>query len=132
MNSLKVSYKGGMAFEAVCGEHKIDIDLPKDKGGDDKGMAPPELLAASLGSCVGVYVVWYCRQAGIETTGCSIEVEWQVSNDKKSISAYEIKVHLPQAEPGRRAQAILEAARSCLIHNTLHGEPNIDISLGTS
>lgn len=132
MNAVTVVYKGGMEFEAESQGHKISIDLPKDKGGQDAGMTPPQVLASAMGSCVGVYVVWYCRQAGLETKDCSINVEWQLSSDKKMISAFEIEVLLPHAQPGPRTEAVLEAARSCLIHNTLRGGPNIDVSLGTA
>lgn len=132
MNNLTVTYKGGLEFEAVSGGHKISIDLPKEKGGEDKAMSPPQILAAALASCVGVYVIFYCRIAKIDASGCSIKVEWQLADDKRSVSAYEIKIHLPKAELGERAQAVLEAARNCLVHKTFQSSPNIDISLASS
>jgi len=129
MNNLTVAYQGGIKFEAMTGKHKLIIDLPPEKGGTDEGMAPPDLFVASLGSCIGVYVVRYCQNAKIDTEGCAISLDWSLSDDKKSIAAVEVKIRLPKADPGPRARAVLEAARSCLIHNTLHGGLNVDISL---
>ncbi|QAT17040.1 hypothetical protein BU251_04465 [Candidatus Velamenicoccus archaeovorus] len=129
MNNLTVAYQGGIKFEAMAGKHNLTIDLPPEKGGTDAGMAPPDLFVASLGSCIGVYVVRYCQNAKIDAEGCVISLDWRLSDDKKSIAAVEVKVRLPKADPGPRARAILEAARSCLIHNTLHGGLNVDITL---
>ncbi|MDD5019718.1 MAG: OsmC family protein [Candidatus Omnitrophica bacterium] len=132
MNTLTVTYKNGIQFEAATERHKVLVDLPVDKGGRDEGMSPPELFIASLGTCIGVYVVRYCQNAKIDAQECSISLDWRLSDDKRSIAAVEAKIHLPHAEPGPRARAVLEAARSCLIHNTLHGDLNIDVSLDAS
>lgn len=129
MNNVTVAYKGGIKFEAAAGKHRITVDLPGEKGGTDEGMTPPDLFIASLGTCIGVYVVRYCQNAKIDAEGCVISLDWRLSDDKRSIAAVEAKVHLPKADPGPRARAVLEAARSCLIHNTLHGDLNVDISL---
>lgn len=129
MNSVSVVYKGGIKFEASSGKHQVIVDLPAEKGGTDAGMAPPDLFISALGTCIGVYVVRYCQNAKIDAEGCVISLDWRLSDDKRSIAAVEAKIHLPKAEPGPRARAVLEAARSCLIHNTLHGDLNVDISL---
>ncbi len=129
MNQLTVTYKDGIKFEVFSGKHKIIVDLPAEKGGTDEGMAPPELFVASLGACIGVYVVRYCQNAKINAEGCMIALDWRLSEDKRSIASVEARIRLPNADPGPRARAVLEAARSCLIHNTLHGSLNVDISL---
>lgn len=132
MNNLTIAYKGGIRFEAMAGKHKITVDLPSEKGGTDEGMAPPELFIASLGACIGIHVVRYCQNAKINAEECAISLDWRLSDDKKSIVAVEAQIHLPKAKTGPRARAILEAARSCLIHNTLHGELNIDMTLDSA
>jgi uncharacterized OsmC-like protein len=129
MNTLTVTYKNGVQFEAATARHCVIVDLPVEKGGQDEGMSPPELFISSLGTCIGVYVVRYCQNAKLDAQGCRITLDWRLSDDKKSIAAIEAKIHLPHAQPGPRSRAVLEAARSCLIHNTLHGDLNIDIAL---
>jgi putative redox protein len=37
---------------ATAREHKICMDIPKERGGDDTGPTPPEYLVLGLGGCV--------------------------------------------------------------------------------
>jgi putative redox protein len=129
MSMMKVDYSGGIGFEATTRHHHLHADLPPDMGGEDKGMTPPELFMASLGTCVGVYVVRYAQNAKLDTTGLSVSLDWKYSDDKTRISEIAVFLTLPSAEVGRRESAILQAAHHCLIHNTILGNPKIQISL---
>ena len=55
---LRVKYKEGVRFVAETRGHRIEIDQPLGGGGQDRGMTPPELLLASLGSCAA-YVLYF-------------------------------------------------------------------------
>ena len=50
-------WKGGMAFEADLGGHKIPMDAAGDDGGKDSGARPKPLLLAALAGCSGMDVV---------------------------------------------------------------------------
>ncbi|HAJ56568.1 MAG TPA: hypothetical protein DCL35_02235 [Candidatus Omnitrophica bacterium] len=129
MGELKVDYTGGIGFKASAREHSITIDLPKDKGGDDAGMTPPEAFMASLGSCIGVYVARYCNTAKLDPKGMQITLNWHLSDDKTRISTIDVTLKLPNAEPGKRERAILDAAHRCLLHNTILVQPQISVKL---
>jgi len=125
---LRVTYEQGARFTAHCRGHSVVIDQPRDNGGDDAGMTPPELMAASLAGCVGYYVARYCTQAGIDTDGLEIGCDWQVGGDPRHIECFEVRVRLP-ALPANRRRAVERVANSCLIHATLHAEPTVRVSL---
>ena len=129
MEELKIDYLGGIGFQAKARGHAMTIDLAKEKGGLDQGMNPPEVFIASLGSCIGVYVVRYCQNAGLNTEGLNIAMAWKLSDDKHKISEINIGISLPNAEVGKREKAIMEVARHCLIHNTILGQPRIQVNL---
>ena len=129
METLDVKYKGGMGFEARARQHALTIDLSIDKGGRDLGMNPPEIFIASLGSCIGVYVARYCQNAKLNAEGMTVHLEWELSDDKKKIGAINVSIALPEAEVGKREKAILEVAHHCLIHNTILGQPEINLTL---
>jgi putative redox protein len=121
--ALVVDYKGGIGFDVTARNHHVAVDLPLDSG-----MSPPELFVASLGSCIGVYVVRYCQNAKLDCSGLKIELDWKLSDDKTKISEMDIRMTLP-VDPGKREGAILQAAHHCLIHNTILGQPTIRIAL---
>ncbi len=129
MEQLRVDYRGGMRFEIKARSHIMTVDLPKEKGGEDSGMHPPEVFMASLGSCIGVYIARYCQNAKLDSEGMSVGLEWSLSDDKTKISDIEVHIALPKADIGKRKNVVLEVARHCLIHNTILGQPQIRISL---
>jgi len=128
MDEIRVFYRGKMAFEAQARQHRLAIDLSQEKGGTDSAMTPPEIFAASLGSCVGVYVAKYCERARLDTQDMDIRVSWKLAADNKSIGTIDIGLSLPHAEVGKREAALLEVARHCLIHETIVRPPDIRIS----
>jgi len=67
--SLAIRNIGGLKFLARSRKHGVIFDQPHEEGGEDKGMTPVELFIASLGSCVGTYLVWFCERHKIATEG---------------------------------------------------------------
>jgi putative redox protein len=52
---IAVEHVGAVQFEIRAGQHPIVCDQPEANGGFDQAMKPPQLMLASLGSCVGYY-----------------------------------------------------------------------------
>jgi uncharacterized OsmC-like protein len=125
MSEVVVNYKGGIGFEVKAREHSITIDL-------EKAMNPPEVFIASLGACIGVYVVRYLQNTKLDPTDMSVRLDWSLSDDKKMISEINARIALPHAELGKREKAVLEVAHHCLIHNTILGAPLINLTLEKS
>ena len=130
MEKAEIKYINGMKFEAKNRTHSLVIDQPQVKGGEDKGLTPPELFIDSLGSCIGVYVLGFCKNTGLNPDGMKIVLNWEKAIDKpariKSITA---KIELPNADVGVRKPALLKIAESCLIHETIKYQPEIKIGL---
>lgn len=128
MTRLKATFEGGSRFTVACRSHTITIDQPKDNGGEDLGMTPPEVMAGSMASCIGFYVAKYCEQAKIDTAGLSVSCDWNVGGSPKHMQSFDLNIHLP-AVPKNRRKAIEKVAASCLIHATLAQQPEVNISL---
>jgi len=94
-------------------------------------MTPPELLLASLGSCIGAYVESYCRQARIPYEDMTINIDWEKAKDPARIGKIRADVKIPSDEAKAKTQAILRAAESCLVHNTFKYPPEIGINVIT-
>lgn len=130
-NQAEVKYITGRKFIAKNRIHTFIIDLAREAGGRDEGPSPPEVFIDSLASCVGVYVAGYCERAGLDTKGLVIRVGWEKEVERKPyrIKRIELKIDLPHADVGRRKEALLSIARSCLIHETIKNQPEISIDL---
>ena len=126
---LKIEYKGGLQFTASTRRHEITVDQPQEKGGTDTGMTPPELLVASFGACIGVYVAEYLKSMNRNPEGMSIEVSHKFAENPRRISELHAKVIIPAGIPEERRTAIHRVAEKCLIHQTLRYTPAVTIDI---
>lgn len=130
MERAEIKYINGKKFSARNRNQTIIIDQPKEGGGEDKGPTPPELFVDSLGSCIGVYVLAFCKNTGLNPDGMKINLDWEKSSDKPSrIKSISAKIELPNADVGARERALLKVAESCMIHETIKHSPEISIEL---
>ncbi len=127
---MNISYKDGKKFVATCRKHEVIIDQPLNNDGKDEGATPPEFFIASLGSCIGVYVLAYCKNAGIKTEGMTINVKWEKAKNPDRIGEIKVDIKL-QEDVGKRKAALLKVAEHCLIHNTILHQPKMDIEIST-
>lgn len=126
---VSIQYEQKKKFIATAGAHKIVIDQPKEKGGDDAGMSPLEVFLASLGSCVAVYAQRYCEGARIDASGLTVEVEAELGKEKPvKFSDIKINVRL-SGDIGDKKDAFLRFISNCPIHNTVHHGAAIELSL---
>lgn len=126
---VKIKYEGGIRFTASARGHEILVDQPVAKGGTDQGMTPPELLVASFGACIGVYVTRYLNQVGLNAEGISIEVDYETAEDPLRIRQLHARVTVPAGIPEARRAAVHRVAEKCLIHQTLCYTPAVTIDL---
>jgi len=129
---VEVEWLRDAAFAAHARGHRVVSDQPADKGGGDTGMTPPELLLASLGTCVGHYVVEFCKARAIPHEEVRIKVSAETLRDPGRVGNIAVAVRLPvELEPGR-LRALVRAATHCTIHNTLGSAPEIHVQVCTS
>jgi uncharacterized OsmC-like protein len=128
---VSVEHLGGVQFEIVARQHKIACDQPPENGGFDEGMTPPELLLASLGSCVGFYAAQYLKKHQLATEGTKVLVSAEKAKNPPRMDDFQIEVEIPAALSDEHRAGVEEAIRHCLIHNTLLHAPSIGFVVKT-
>jgi len=119
---IVVTHVGGVQYAAQVRKHRIVVDQPERGGGADQGPAPIELLGASLGTCVALYVQQFCASRGLPHEGMRIEIQQFGAQNPNRIGQFNVKVVLPQGLPAEYAELLERVARSCPAHGTLaHG-----------
>ena len=112
--------------EVTAGENKIITDEPLDKGGQNKGFNPFEILATSLASCTAATLRMYIDRKGWNVPEIDVEVELdhypqtQTAVFTRNISFGNAELDTAQLE---RLNSI---ADKCPVHKIFHG--NIEIN----
>ncbi len=100
MGKTTVLWRHGMHF---C-THVESGELMCDESSETGKAYPsaPELLAASLGSCIGSVLVHYADRHGLDLEGMSITLDWEIAESPHRIGAIDVAVSIPNHLPPSR------------------------------
>lgn len=126
---MVITHDGGKRFTAQIRSHRVLVDQPLGAGGDDAGPMPLELLGASLGTCVALYVQQYLLTRGLPFAGMRVEVEQHGAQNPHRVGTFVVRVVLPAEIPESHLVMLERVARSCPAHATLHEGAEVDVQL---
>ena len=124
-----VTHDGGVQFTADVRSHRIVVDQPAHAGGHDAGPMPIELLGASLGTCIALYVQQFLQARGLPFEGMRVEVEQFSARNPSRVGEFAVRVVLPHALPPAYAELLERVARSCPAHNTLVNATHVNVAI---
>jgi uncharacterized OsmC-like protein len=122
---VTIRHLNNVKFEVAARGHRVLCDQPAENGGADEGLAPPEFLLASLGTCAGFYAVQYLKTRDLPTEGVEVRVSADKAMKPARLGVFRIDVTVPGLPPQHEA-GVLRAVKLCLIHNTLLNAPSIE------
>ena len=92
-------------------------------------MTPPELLLASLGSCVAFYAAAYLRKHKLASKGTRVSITAEKRKDPPRLDDFRISVEVAPGLDPKHIEGVERAVHQCLIHNTLLHPPKIAIEI---
>ncbi len=107
--------------------HEIAVDEPEAEGGNDAGVMPTDLLAASIASCFCLALAFTAGKRGRELPGLQVVVRRVRAGRELRYERFEIDARAEVHED--ELAALMEPARRvCWVSNTLaHG---VELSYG--
>jgi uncharacterized OsmC-like protein len=123
----KVFYEGGVRFAIEARGHRVVSDQPEANKGQDQGMTPPELMLASLGSCVAYYAVEFLKFRGLPTEGLTVSVKAQKVLKPARMDQFELEIETREPLDAKYLDGLVKYASQCLVHNTLMHPPEISV-----
>jgi putative redox protein len=127
MGTTVVVWREGMRFCSVLDSGEIMCDESSEVG--KAYPSSPELLMASLGSCVGSVLVHFAARHGIGLEGMEIALDWRPAEHPYRIGEIDVEVVLPENISDEDRSTLERVAHSCMIHNTLEHPPKISLAL---
>ncbi len=132
---VKTKAKENYKQDVKAGNHSWVVDIPKEKGGEETGPDPHELLLGSLGACTSITLQMYAKKKGWELDDVAVdllheEVDNASGSGKTSKITRDIKVH-GNLTP-EQVETLKSIADKCPIHKLLSGQLQIDTNIGKS
>ena len=126
MYRVDITARGDSAFNVKTKGAECRID-PKGTS----GITPPDALLASLGSCIGVYLMKYAEGSKLLINEFTVSVEGDIGRESPFFFR-KIDVSVSVKSPGlddRRIKAIMDFVQNCPVHNTFRNRPEISVSI---
>jgi putative redox protein len=123
---MAVSSRAGTFRQSVkVRDHQLTVDEPKDKGGEDAGPDPQELLAASLASCTAITMEMYARRKGWDVGDVEVACEY-TPGERGCPTKFELHLRFPESLDADQVERLRVIAAKCPVHRTLEGEVMFD------
>lgn len=126
-----VNYKEGLKSIVTAGNHQLIADEPKDIGGNDEGVNPHELLAASLATCTAITLRMYINHKNLPIEDIKVDVDVETDKANKT-SVFKRQIHIHGHYDESVGKRLLSVANACPIHKILEGSIHITSELNQS
>lgn len=123
-----IDFPGGARVDAHFRGHDLPTDQPPQGGGEDAAPMPFEVFLASIGTCAGIYVLGFCRQRGIDTTGMRIVQRNYRNPFTGALEKVDLDIQVPPTFPKQYHSALIRSADLCLVKKTLENPPKFEIT----
>jgi putative redox protein len=124
---MDLSFPGGKKVNSTYKDFTIATDQPKDEGGDGTAPEPYDLFLAALGTCAGVYVLYFCHERGIDTSGLKMTLQADKNQTTHLFEAVRIHIALPSGFPAKYKSAVVRAAELCTVKRGFDAPPSFDV-----
>ena len=125
---MEVYFPGGKKVNANYKDFTIETDQTKEEGGDGTAPEPYSLFLASIGTCAGIYVVYFCQERGIDTSNIKVKLEFERDEEKHLTTAVHMRIDLPPDFPPKYKAAVIKSAALCTVKRNIADPPQFTIS----
>ncbi len=123
---LEIFFEENKKVNARLNGYVIPTDQPKRSGGDESAPEPFSLFLASIGTCAGIYVKYFCEKRGIDSSKIKIIQRHNFNPENRLIDRIELEAILPDDFPEKYRSAIVNAMDLCAVKKHLNNPPKIE------
>src|SRR6267143_854968 len=105
--------------ESAIREHRVLVDRPGDKGGQDRGPMGGELLLAALGGCFMSNLIAAAGARSVSVEGLAVVVRGSLAAAPPRFASIEMEVRGRADDSTALDRLVTIAERACIVHNTL-------------
>ena len=126
---MKIVFPGGKRVDAVYKGFTIKTDQSKRTGGEETAPQPFDLFLASIGTCTGIYVVYFCEKRDIPVEDIELVLKKEKNEETKMVEKISIEIKLPPEFPDKYKKALIKSAEKCAVTKHLYDPPKITLTI---
>ncbi|VTR65048.1 OsmC family protein [Desulfosarcina cetonica] len=127
MMEMDITFAGGKKVNAQYKGFTHHTDQSASEGGGGSAPEPFDLFLASMGTCAGAYVVYFCESRNISTDGIRMTMRMLQNEKTHLMETIDIDLFLPPEFPEKYRKAVVRAAGMCTVKRTLVNPPVVKI-----
>jgi ribosomal protein S12 methylthiotransferase accessory factor len=124
---MMIDFPGGARVDAHFRGHTVKTDQPTAGGGEDSAPSPFEVFLASIGTCVGIYILGFCKQRNLPTEGIRVIQRHHANRQTGLMEKIELEIQVPPSFPKQYYEALVRTAELCKVKKTLASPPQFEI-----
>ena len=130
-NEIKIAIRqtAPSTSEAAIRQHKLNIDRPASKGGEDQGPMGGELFLAAIGGCFMSNLLAAIKGRQADVSDAQTEVIGTLAESPARFTAVELNVTAKYSDREQFEKLIEIADRGCIMMNTLRGKLDIKVRI---
>ena len=126
---VEIHQDGPATSEAAIRTHRVLVDRPVAKGGDDRGPMGGELLLAALGGCFMSNLLAAIRAREAAVSNVRATVAGTLAESPSRFEAIEMRVAADCDDRALLEKLVTIAERGCIVANTLHRTVTLSVRL---
>jgi putative redox protein len=126
---VHVNQVGPATAEGVIRDHRVLIDRPEAKGGDDRGAMGGELLLAALGGCFMSNLLEAIRAREAAIDNVQITIDGELASSPSRFAAIAMTVMADHDDRELLEKLVVMSERACIVANTLKGGTELSVSV---
>jgi putative redox protein len=121
MASAVARRRKGYEHEIEIREHRLIADEPREKGGNDQGPKPTEMLAASLAGCTAITIEMYAnrKEWGLGTVEVAVDFTESTPDDP---ATFDVRITIGAELSNDSRDRLLTIAGKCPVHKALKAQ----------
>ena len=125
---MTIDFPGGAWVDAHFREHDVRTDQPVRGGGEDSAPTPFDMFLASIGTCVGIYVLGFCKQRDLPTEGIRVIQHNHPDPLTGLMDKIDLEIQVPPTFPKQYHSALIRSAELCKVKKSLENPPQFEIT----
>jgi len=127
MTTARARRRSGYTHDVELGSgHSFTFDEPEDKGGENKGPSPTDMLAASLAACTAITMEMYADRKGWPLDDVEVAVDMEKGSGDEPRS-FAVTIRLPKELTQDQLNRLMIIAAKCPVHKALKDEADVSI-----